>query len=67
MFLCQLPPLKAMENPDEFEIDDEGPDVVTEEEYQKSRKLKYLLCGQGRLVGQCQGAAAPPQYRLNIV
>lgn len=28
-----------MENPDEFEVDDEGPDV-TEEEYQKSKCVR---------------------------
>lgn len=34
--ILQLPQLKAMENPEEFEIDDEGPEI-TEEEYQKSK------------------------------
>lgn len=32
-----MPPLKSMENPEEFEIDDEGPEV-TEEELRKGKK-----------------------------
>lgn len=31
-----------MENPDDFEIDDEGPDI-TEEEYQQSKILFYIF------------------------
>ncbi|XP_049822636.1 transient receptor potential cation channel subfamily V member 2 [Aethina tumida] len=38
-----LPPLKAMENPDDYEIDDEGPEV-TEEEYQKNPHLYRHVC-----------------------
>lgn len=37
----QLPQLKAMENPEEFEIDDEGPEI-SEEEYQKSLLIHLL-------------------------
>lgn len=36
----QLPQLKALENPEEFEIDDEGPEI-TEEEYQKSIHVQF--------------------------
>lgn len=35
-FVLQLPQLKGMENPEDFEIDDEGPDIP-EEEVKKSR------------------------------
>ncbi|KAF2896771.1 hypothetical protein ILUMI_09404 [Ignelater luminosus] len=38
-----LPPLKAMENGEEFEIDDEGPEI-TEEEYQKNPLLYRFTC-----------------------
>ncbi|XP_022906014.2 transient receptor potential cation channel subfamily V member 5 [Onthophagus taurus] len=38
-----LPQLKMMENPDDFEIDDEGPDI-SEEEYQKNPHLYRHLC-----------------------
>ncbi|CAH1105223.1 unnamed protein product [Psylliodes chrysocephalus] len=38
-----LPQLKAMENPEDFEIDDEGPDIP-EEEYQKNPHLYRHLC-----------------------
>nr|CAH7722831.1 unnamed protein product [Callosobruchus chinensis] len=38
-----LPPLKPMENPEDFEVDDEGPDV-TEEEYQKNPSKYRLTC-----------------------
>ncbi|XP_017777075.1 PREDICTED: transient receptor potential cation channel subfamily V member 5 [Nicrophorus vespilloides] len=38
-----LPPLKAMENPDDFEIDDEGPGI-SEEEYQKNPSLYRFTC-----------------------
>ncbi|XP_030754916.1 transient receptor potential cation channel subfamily V member 3 isoform X2 [Sitophilus oryzae] len=36
-----LPQLKNMENPDEFEIDDEGPDI-SEEEYLKSENVLHI-------------------------
>ncbi|XP_044267903.1 transient receptor potential cation channel subfamily V member 5 [Tribolium madens] len=38
-----MPQLKAMENPEEFEIDDEGPEI-TEEEYQKNPHLYRHVC-----------------------
>ncbi|KAK5646070.1 hypothetical protein RI129_004534 [Pyrocoelia pectoralis] len=38
-----LPPLKSMENPDEFEIDDDSPDV-SEEEYQKNPSIYRFTC-----------------------
>ncbi|XP_025837236.1 transient receptor potential cation channel subfamily V member 5 [Agrilus planipennis] len=38
-----LPPLKAMENPDDFEIDENAPDV-TEEEYQKNPSAYRHTC-----------------------
>ncbi|RZC32734.1 transient receptor potential cation channel subfamily V member 6 [Asbolus verrucosus] len=39
----KLSPLRSMENPDEFEIDDEGPEI-TEEEYQKNPHLYRHVC-----------------------
>ncbi|KAJ8961285.1 hypothetical protein NQ318_008970 [Aromia moschata] len=38
-----LPQLKGMENPDDYEINDEGPEV-TEEEYQKNPHLYRHVC-----------------------
>ncbi|XP_023309951.1 transient receptor potential cation channel subfamily V member 5 [Anoplophora glabripennis] len=38
-----LPSLKAMENPDEYEIKDEGPEI-TEEEYKKNPHLYRHVC-----------------------
>ncbi|KAK4879350.1 hypothetical protein RN001_007496 [Aquatica leii] len=38
-----LPPLKSMENPDDFEIDDEGPEV-SEEEYKKNPTQYRFTC-----------------------
>lgn len=37
-----MPQLKALENPEEFEIDDEGPEI-TEDEYHKSCIYKFTL------------------------
>ncbi|XP_066261060.1 transient receptor potential cation channel subfamily V member 5 [Euwallacea similis] len=38
-----LPQLKTMENPDEFEVDDEGPEI-SEEEYQRNPTMYRHVC-----------------------
>lgn len=38
---CKLPPLRGMENPEEFEIDEDSPEI-SEEEYQKSKYRRYV-------------------------